>query len=126
MKYVLPIIVFMFLLELVTPKALPAGRQVLAATSVNIENNGEGVSSEVQVENSNGESTVCINGKCETSKDGNIERQEGGAKVKVEEATRSAVKETALEENPGSTPEQHIDFGEIIRNFGRFVVSLIS
>lgn len=73
----------------------------MAETSVTIENNGEGASSEVHVENSVGQSTncvngnctttdhgnnqatVCINGKCETSFNGNIERDENGAKVKV-------------------------------------------
>ena len=72
MKHLLVLIVVTFLLGFLAPKAI-------AETSVNIENNGEGATSEVHVENSVGESTtVCINGKCETTEDGNVNRQEGG------------------------------------------------
>lgn len=35
-------------------------------------------------------STVCINGRCETSQGGNIDRQEGGVKVKIETPLRSS------------------------------------
>ncbi len=36
-------------------------------THIEVSNNGEGANSEVNVENSTGESTVCVNGKCTTS-----------------------------------------------------------
>lgn len=161
MKHLLVVIIATFLLGFLTPRAF-------ATTSVDIENNGEGASSDVHVENSVGESTVCINGKCETkqngentttvcingncetTQNGNIEKQEGGAKVKVETPRRPAEQDSERQGNeqsitptptstPTPTPQQeasisaaqedpetrHVDLGQIIRNFGRFVVSLI-
>lgn len=64
--------------------------KAFAETSVDIENNGNGALSNVHVENNvgqnttNNSATVCINDQCTTSQDGNVDRQEGGASVHIQ------------------------------------------
>ena len=81
-----------------------------AETNVNISNNGEGASSNVDVHTNtggnticvngkctttnanNGKSTVCINGKCQSS-DGSIhaESQDGKTKVRIDNSSKQEV-----------------------------------
>lgn len=95
MKPILFTIVFFLLVNL-------GLQQTFAATSVNIQDNRNGATSDVHVDNSVGQSTicvnghctatgngknqatVCINGDCTTSPDGNIDKQEGGASVHIQ------------------------------------------
>ena len=108
MKTILFTIMFVFIFSLVNTKAF-------AETSVNIQNNGSGASSDVQIENSSGQNTicvnghcsttnngnngnnsatVCINGNCTTSPDGNVDRQDDGARVRIQNQNNNNGSET--------------------------------
>lgn len=93
-------------------------QQAFADTSVNIQDNGNGASSDVQIDNSAGQSTicmnghctatgngknqatVCINGNCTTSPDGNIDRQEGGATVHIQNHSTSPSTQSTTSPEP--------------------------
>lgn len=120
MKKLLSVIVLTFFLGL-APKAF-------AETSIDISSNGDGASSEVSVESSTGESTVCVNGHCTTTQnggssatvcingtcettEGDVNVQEGGVKVQVENDNNSnapVVTQIPADQTPTLTPTSPI------------------
>jgi hypothetical protein len=98
-----------YTISILTILGLLAVTPAFATTSVDISNNGEGATSNVNVHTNtgqntvcingkcttsggtNGTSTVCINGRCTTSNEGTIDRHEDGANVHVDNSGNSSV-----------------------------------
>lgn len=85
-------------------------------------------------------STVCVNGKCYTSDDGDLDVEEGNSKVHISNSDEKASVSTTLTPKPTIIKEaekeeikelikqsidkqNHLDFGQIIRGFSRFLLS---